>query len=161
MKKTERRRHQLMPGGIPRWIRCYDNGGGFARFCRKCLHFTDAAICDINQCGHPTLDASEDKGTYDRYTVVFTGHYPGRIGCDYVAMSAKPYHPQGFGQHGHHDRVVDCPEGGFPPVVGDKGHLGRRITFQRLPPDCQKLVLRDYMEIWGLTKNHRKEDIKA
>jgi hypothetical protein len=148
-----------MPGGIPRWIRCYDNGGGFSRFCRKCLHFTDAVKCDINSCGHSTIDASEDRGTADRYTVVFTGHYPGRCGCDYVSMSCHPFHPQGIGVHGNHDRVIDCPEGSFPPTVGDKGHLGRRITFQRLPPDCQRLVLRDYMEIWGLTTNHRKADV--
>lgn len=153
---TERRREKLMPGGIPRWIRCWDNGGGLSRFCRKCLHFSDAAICGVNRCGHPTVDAG--GGTFDRYTVVFTGHYRGRVGCDYVAMSASPFHPQGFGQHGSHDRVIDCPPGGFPAAIGDKGNLGRRITFQRLPPDCQQLVVRDYMEIWGLLENHKKED---
>jgi hypothetical protein len=149
-QKTDQRRQKLMPGGIPRWIRCYDNGGGFPRFCRKCLHFSLAEMCDVNQCGHKTIKV-EEGGTFDRYTVVFTGNYPGRGGrCDYVSMSRHPTHPQGFGQHGECDRVIDCPAGGFPPTIGDVGPLGRRITFQRLPPDCQSLVVRDYFEMWGL-----------
>ena len=62
MTKQQRIKN-LLPGGIPKYIRCYDNDGA----------------------------------TIDRYTVVFTGNYKNRIGCDYLAMNACPVHPQGFG----------------------------------------------------------------
>ena len=92
---------------VPRWIRCYDNGGK----------------------------------SFDRYTVVFTGNYHGRNGCDYLAMSEHPFHPQGFGQHGWNQNVIDRPT---------YSHLGKKIKFEDLPEDCQKLVASDYKEIWGI-----------
>lgn len=101
-----------MPGGIPRWVRCYDNGGE----------------------------------TFDRYTVVFTkkrqrrGGIIGRAAFLYVAMSANPYHPQGFGQHGESDMPIDRPT---------YGHLGKRIRFEDLPDDCKTVVIEDYMDIFG------------
>lgn len=101
------RANRLIPNGIPRYVRCYDNGG------RSC----------------------------DRYTVVFTGNYRGRKGCDYVAMNASPFHPQGFGQHGWHDRVIDRPR---------SSRLGRRLPFIALPSDCQKLVMQDYCSMWNI-----------
>jgi len=77
----QQRRDRLLPNGIPRWIRCYDNGG---------------------------LDAG---GSIDRYTVVFTGNFAERnLVCYYLGMDENPYHPQGFGQHGdcvHH--IIDRP----------------------------------------------------
>ncbi len=159
MSKTERRREQLMPGGIPRWIRVWDNGGGFKRFCRKCLEFSDDEVCAEAQCGRKTVEAGFD-GSIDRYTVVYTGNYQGRGGrCDYVGMSSHPSHPQGFGQHGEHADIIDVPRGGFPATIGDKGRLGRRITFQALPRDCQELVMNDYLELWRLDTNHRKGDV--
>lgn len=109
MTRTE----QLLPGGIPRYIRCYDNGGKAA----------------------------------DRYTVVFTGNYKGRKGCDYLGMNAYPFHPQGIGMHGWSEDVIDYPT---------YGHLGRKIKFSDLPEDCQKLVLRDYRDIWGLEQNENR-----
>lgn len=142
-----------MPDGIPKYIRVYDNGGGFTRFCRKCLHFSDAELCDVNQCGHKALELEEDAGSFDRYTVVFTGNYAGRGGrCHYLGMSSRPIHPQGFGQHGEHDMTIDAPSG-FPPKVGDKVRFGgRRITFHQLPEECQELVLYDYKAIWRLNE---------
>ena len=65
----------------------------------------------------------------DRYTVVFLDQQermPGLYAC--LAMSANPFHPQGFGQHSN-------------AMVGS--HLGKRIAFEKLPPDCQKLVRQD------------------
>jgi hypothetical protein len=93
--------------GTPRYLRCYDNGGGSA----------------------------------DRYTVCFTGNYRRKtIGQFlYVGMSAEPFHPQGFGQHGESNRPIDWPR---------YGHLGRKIRFSDLPEDCQKLIRRDYAELW-------------
>jgi hypothetical protein len=156
MKKTERRHQRLLPDGVPRYIRVYDNGGGLTKFCRACLNFSDADLCDVAQCGHKTLKA--DGGSFDRYTVVFSGNYAGRNGqCHYLTMSRYPFHPQGFGQHGEHDRPIDAPSG-FPPAVGDKVPFGRRITFHQLPPDCQKAVLHDYRIIWGLEKNDDRKE---
>ena len=65
----------------------------------------------------------------DRYTVYYlddTNVNPGF--CSYVAMNSKPFHPQGFGQHG---------EGRFGR------HNGKRIPFASLPADCRKLVEQD------------------
>lgn len=122
------RKEKLMPGGIPRWLRCYDNGG-----------------VDV------------PGGACDRYTVVFTGQAAAnkRQGAPdqwpYLAMSGSPFHPQGFGQHGHSDhRPCDVNKSNWAPAVGRKNHLGTRITFADLPKDCQDLVVQDYVTIWSL-----------
>jgi len=104
--KTDRL-SRLLPGGTPRWIRCYDNGGE----------------------------------TFDRYTVVYTGRYKTTDRRrTYVGMSEHPFHPQGFGQHGQFPawEPIDRPS---------YKHLGKKITFQDLPPDCKRLVLYDYKEL--------------
>jgi hypothetical protein len=79
-------------------VRCYDNGGE----------------------------------TMDRYTVVYLDQQeskePRGVYYDCRAMSANPFHPQGFGQ------MSTC-------VLGP--HLGKRIAFADLPFDCQRLVFRD------------------
>ncbi len=105
------RTERLMPNGVPKYVRCYDN-----------------------------------EGPADHYTVVFTGRYAGREGCDYLGMSAQPFHPQGIGQHGSSEHMIDRPR---------YGHLGKRISFRDLPEDCQTLVLSDYRTIWDL-----KEEVK-
>lgn len=112
------RTERLMPGGVPRYVRCYDNGGE----------------------------------TIDRYTVVYSGRIPGQLRgwCQYVGMSAAPFHPQGFGQHGEADHAIDVDRWGFPPALGRRGRLGRRIPFGALPADCRRLVLEDYRELWEI-----------
>jgi len=65
----------------------------------------------------------------DRYTVVYMNwkeYAPGTFSA--VGMSADPFFPQGFGQH--------C-------TAMPGRHLGKRVAFKDLPPDCQKLVLQD------------------
>lgn len=59
-------------------------------------------------------------------------------------MSSQPFHPQGFGQHGESDSPIDRPT---------YGHLGKKIKFDDLPEDCQKLVLSDYVYLWNI-KDH-------
>jgi hypothetical protein len=66
----------------------------------------------------------------DRYTVAYLDTEVNGT-CFGVGMSEHPYHPQGFGQH------TDMKLG---------RHLGKRIAFKSLPPDCQKLVESD-MEV--------------
>lgn len=79
--------------------------------------------------------------TLDRYTVVFTGNYRRKTGGQfiYLGMSASPF--QGIGQHGFSDTQIDRPI---------YRHLGKRIKFSDLPTDCQKAVLDDYKELWGI-----------
>jgi hypothetical protein len=73
--------------------------------------------------------------TFDRYTVVYdlverpaipTRKEKALYFC--VGMSKQPFHPQGFGQHSSAN-------------LGR--HLGKRIKFEQLPLDCQKLVKQD------------------
>lgn len=120
-----RRWAQLMPNGVPRYVRAYDNGG---------------------------VDAG---GSIDNYTVVFTGRAaPDKLqGCPdqwpYLAMNGAPFH--GFGQHGHtNHQPCDVNKQGWAPAVGRKNHLGTRINFADLPDDCRRLVIDDYMAIWRL-----------
>lgn len=102
----------------------------------------------LNSDNSPRYVRIYDNGgeTFDRYTVVFTGNYL-KTGSDgvrrfqYVGMSENPYHPQGFCQHGESEwQPIDRPT---------YSHLGKKITFDKLPQDCQKAVLDDYASIWG------------
>ena len=142
-----------MPDGVPKYVRVYDNGGGYESFCRHCYEFSSGGgtHCPVKECGHRLLPAG--NGTADRYTVVFTGRFKGRDGrAHYVGMSCHPFHPQGVGMHGEAELNFDAPRG-FPPKIGDKaswGDITRRIPFRLLPADCQKLVIRDYVEIWNI-----------
>src|SRR5690606_4623650 len=101
---AKERTNRLMPGGVPKWVRIYDNGETADRF--TCL-FTGR------------------RGTvrYDRAPW-------GRC----RAMSADPYHPQGVAlwseiRGGHND----ANKWGFAPAIGRKCHLGTRIRFEDLP----------------------------
>lgn len=66
----------------------------------------------------------------DRYTIFYknNGWKPWK---DYIAASEKPFHPQGFGQHGESDpfwRRID------------RAHLGRPVRFKDLPPDVRRFA---------------------
>ena len=67
--------------------------------------------------------------TFDRYTVVYLDELE-REPRTFAArgMSAYPFHPQGFGMM----TSAMCGR-----------HLGKRIAFEELPPDCQRLVKGD------------------
>jgi hypothetical protein len=67
-------------------------------------------------------------GSVDRYTVCYRECHP------YVGMCSHPFHPQGVCQHGEHWQAIDRPR---------HAHLGKRISFDDLPADCQTVVLRD------------------
>lgn len=90
----------------------------------------------------------EAGGSIDRYTAVYLSPVnPGdpihRQRYGYVAMSSCPFHPQGFGQHVESSMnwPVDWQSG--IPRLGRRNHLGKRILFADLPPDCQRLVVQD------------------
>ena len=84
-RTTMTRLGRLLPDGLPRWVRIYDNGGPDAR-----------------------------GGSIDRYTVVFTGTYGHKTGGEtlVLAMNCAPFHPQGFGQHCNQRQRPDCPRYG-------------------------------------------------
>jgi len=72
----------------------------------------------------------------DRYTSVWPNG-------DYIAMNAAPYWPQGFCQHGDGcDFDPDCwLEGGEL-----YSYLGKMITFDDLPKDCQEVIEKELNE---------------
>lgn len=75
------------------------------------------------------LEIRDNEGkTCDRYTVVYDTIGDNAGNYDALAMSEKPFHPVGFGQH----------------VSAQPGeHLGKLIKFSDLPDDCQRLVISD------------------
>ena len=68
-------------------------------------------------------------GAVDRFTVAFKSHRVEGYGMvsPYLASSDHPFHPQGFGQHGE-------------SVFLTTKHLGKRVSFDDLPPDVQTFV---------------------
>jgi len=66
--------------------------------------------------------------TFDRYTVLYMDCAEGRGLYGARGMSANPFHPQGFGQ--------SC-------AAMPGAHLGKRITFEALPHDCQRAIVQD------------------
>jgi hypothetical protein len=69
----------------------------------------------------------------------------------YVGMSSAPFWPQGICQHGSKlGKAIDVDQYGWPPAMGRKCHLGKRIKYENLPGDCKKVVMQDYKEIWGI-----------
>lgn len=80
------------------------------------------------------------KGSVDRYTVVYTGRYRHLTAREqlYVSMSGSPFHPMGMGQHGSAATEIDRPS---------YAHLGKKISFDALPEDCQRLVMNDCFDL--------------
>lgn len=86
MNKTIAERiERLMPGGIPKYIRAYDNGG--ESFDRYTVVYT---------------------GNYNNIGVKKRTYNP-RQSYLYVGMSEHPFAPSGFGQHGETDSIIDRP----------------------------------------------------
>ena len=72
------------------------------------------------------LICDSGEKVFDRYMVLFKqedGSFP------YVSMSADPFHPQGFGQHG-----------AMPFRYSVWGTNDKVIEFSELPSACQRLV---------------------
>jgi len=78
---------------------------------------------------HPIRCYDDGGKSIDRFTVIYMDFPENRPNCfAAVGMNSEPFHPQGFGQH--------C-------TAMPGKHLGKRIPFAQLPPDCQKLVCQD------------------
>ena len=79
-KTAEARIEKFMPGGIPRYLHCYDNGD--------------------------RPDATYDRYTIvftGRYRHKTGGDFI------HLGSSEHPFHPQGFGQHGSSQTQIDSP----------------------------------------------------
>lgn len=120
-----------MPSGVPRWVRCYDNGG--ETFDRYTAVYTGRRAWG----GPMHMRWNVDE----RFKF-----YP------YRGMSTYPFHPQGFGQLGESkNQPCDVRPGSWGgPPIGRRCHIGVRIHFKDLPADCRKLVIQDYKAIWKL-----------
>lgn len=71
----------------------------------------------------------------DRYTVALKGYrsrHSARMVYPYLAASAAPFHPQGFGQHGESTHFLTGR------------HLGRRVAFDALPEQVQRFILQQF-----------------
>jgi len=94
----------------------------------------------------------DDPYCGDRYTVCYTGKYKkfqdphqGQRVNHFTAMNSTPFHPQGICLHQESQEPIDKP--GY-------SHLGKKITFEDLPKDCQKVVIQDYLYYWNFTDVH-------
>lgn len=85
--------------------------------------------------------------TLDRYTVVFTGNYTHNTSGEhwYLGMSPNPF--VGIGTHGSSPTQIDTPR---------YSHLGKKITFDDLPEQCQQCVKQTYLHLWSITDEHGK-----
>lgn len=75
-----------------------------------------------------------DKPEYaDRYTIAFRGYRDPVFGMTYpyLASSNRPFHPQGFGQHGESREFLTGR------------HLGKRVSFESLPDQVQQFILQN------------------
>lgn len=109
--------------------------------------------------GIPRWIRCYDSGgeTIDQYTVVFTGRYRHLTGgtTTVLGMSADPFHE--FGQHSSYrpgELLEANRPGQWPPAIGRKGNLGRRVRFEDLPQPCQQAVWRDYADLWDISIPH-------
>jgi len=124
--KLNDRIHRLMPNGLPRYIRVYDNDG------RTLDRYTVVFTGNYSNIG-------KKRGETRNYSHI------------YLAMSDCPCHPQGFCQHGETEEIIDTDrKSGWAPSIGRENHLGTRIQFRDLPEDCRKVVISDYKDLWNL-----------
>ena len=89
-------------------------------------------------------------GRGDRYTIVYLKPETvrGELLYHYRSCDTDPFHPMGIGMMGSSVyRPVD-KDGDRLVRVGRKNHLGRRIRFEDLPEQVQKLIRQDLSEPW-------------
>jgi hypothetical protein len=93
--------------------------------------------------------AGPDDGSFDRFTVVFTG----RAAVERGSLCCPNHYPYvGLSGHGSTpNKPCDVDRWGFAPAMGRSNHLGKRVPFSEMPHGLQQTALRDYREIWRLT----------
>lgn len=114
---------KFMPGGEPRWVRCYDNGGTSTDrytvcFTGRYTHNTGGQHWYLAMSTYP----------FSPCGVGISGEFPYQ--CDTLDKNGRP--------------------GGWPPAMGRKNHLGTRVPFASLPDDVKRCVMQTYRELWSL-----------
>ena len=121
------REQKLMPGGVPRWFRAYDNRGATADrytyvLTGKCGHGFYRGCSEHPF--HPQGFGISDSNGY--------GSGPNWRGCPIDTDTRR-----------------GAPA--WPPAIGRKHpFLGWRVGWGDLPPDVQHSLVQDYRAIWGL-----------
>lgn len=118
--RTKKRLESLLPGGVPRYVRCYDNGG-------------------------ETVDryTAVFSGRHSMARMHRVWPYLA-MNCSPLHPQGFGQHGE------TKDKPCDVDRWGFPAAMGRKNHFGRRIPFADLAEDCRKLVMGDYLELWDL-----------
>jgi hypothetical protein len=132
--RTKKRLESLLPGGVPRYVRCYDDGQSRERYT---VCFSGNYQRRLWKDGQTTELRPGYQGRLERF------RRPSR----YIYMGLTEH---GMASHGENQCPIDVDRWGFPAAMGRKNHLGRRIPFADLPEDCRKLVMGDYLELWDL-----------
>jgi len=119
----EQRKNNLLPNGIPRWIRVYDKPECADRYTVIFSHsqsfYTKGWV--------PVLAMSENP------------YHPQGVGMHLEYEISGPRAIMEGNKPNH-----------WPPAIGRKGNLGSRIKFEDLPEDCKRLVMDDYCDYWKL-----------
>lgn len=132
MAETHEERYaRLLPNGEPHYVRVYDN-----------YHYRR----------RHRFSLGGNSSAADRYTVVFTGRYPGKAtgGCLYlIGSDATP-------TAGGIRRIMENDDW----IIDRSGHsLGERIPYFRLPEHLRIAVSHEYRLIWGLTERDETTSI--
>ena len=109
-----------MPGGAPKYVRVYDNGGETAD--RYTVVYSKRS------------NKTHGERYYDFRAMSANPFDPCGVGL--------------WGETRHYP--VDSDRGKWPPAMGRTCHLGKRIPFADLPEPCQRLVIQDYRELWNI-----------
>lgn len=117
-----RRADQLMPAGVPKWARCYDNGGETAD------RFT-------------VIFSGRYKGR--------TGGEGVYLGASADPFAPQGVGLTGFWRANEAPPDVTGNSWGGPSI-GRRCHLGLRVGFQDLPADVQRAALDIYRTLWNL-----------
>lgn len=123
-KKTERRIAALIPGGVPRYVRCYDNGG------RSGDRYT--VVLTGKRGGGFYRSCSENP------------YHPQGIGISDGTASGQPLDIEIRRQRGDRHAHWAVAIGRSCPV------LGKRLAVGDLPLMVQVSVWQDYCEVWDL-----------
>lgn len=125
MTRKAQRTARLLPGGVPKYVRVYDQPDTADRYT---VVYTKRS----------------DRISPDGYDRTF----------DYRGMSADPFSPLGVCMWGQtRTAPVDTMNTSWPPAIGRKNHLGTRIRFTDLPEPCQRVVMSDYVGMWNLNND--------
>jgi hypothetical protein len=121
------REQRLMPGGIPRWFRAYDNRGETADRYTYVLTGKQGEGFSRGCSAHP--------------------YHPQGFGIS----AANGYYSNGKWRGVPLDTDTRHGARSWPPAIGRKHpFLGWRIGWGDLPPDVQRSLLQDYKGAWGL-----------